>query len=93
MPDHPRPKGRAYLYLMGGDGGEHRFTVGTFQDLAEEGICLSDGMALGFYCDDGNDQGEPDYMLFDGVAKQHPDGTWWAIVTNDEVWHESDERG
>jgi hypothetical protein len=76
---------------MDGPGGEHRFTVGTFSDLDAEGIELKDGMRLRFYADDGNEKGEPDYLLFDGVARRHQDGTWWATVIDDRYWHESDE--
>ena len=90
--DHPRPKGRIYLYLMSGGRGEHRFTNGTFADLEAEGVELKDGMRLRFYSDDGNEKGEPDYLLCDGIARQHPDGTWWATVIDERIWWESDEQ-
>ena len=65
--DHPRPKGRIYMYPMGGRGGGlSRFTNGTVEDLKQEGIVPVEGIRLKFYCDDGNDKGEADYLLFDG---------------------------
>ena len=87
-----RPKGRIYLYPSGGPGGRHRFTSGTFADLKAEGIepCL--GMHLKFYADDGNDKGEPDYLLFDGVVGyEAKTETWYAIVDDYKFWREPDE--
>lgn len=89
---HPRPKGRIYLYPMGGRGGEHRFTRGTFADLKTEGISPASGMRLRFYCDDSDNLGRPDYLLFDGVIRQDMHGEWWATVVDERYWHESDER-
>ena len=76
---------------MGGRGGGlSRFTNGTVEDLKQEGIVPVEGIRLKFYCDDGNDKGEADYLLFDGQIT-FKDGEWWASVDGDRFWHESDE--
>jgi hypothetical protein len=86
-----RPTGRIYLYPGAGPGGNHPFTQGTFADLEAEKIEPAPGMRLDFYCDDGNDKGEPDYLLFAGVIDQFPEtGDWHAIIEGDRFWHESD---
>jgi hypothetical protein len=87
-----RPQGRIYLYLCAGPGGKHPFTFGTHRDLAIEKITPTPGMRLNFYCDDGNDQGERDYLLFTGVIDQDEETEhWYAIIDGDRFWHESDE--
>jgi hypothetical protein len=77
---------------MGGRGGEHRFTGGTFADTNAEGISPPNGMRLRFYCDDGDDLGRPDYLLFDGVIRQDAKGVWRSTVVDDSYWHECGER-
>jgi hypothetical protein len=48
-------------------------------------------MRLDFYCDDGNDKGERDFLLFTGVIDQFPEtGDWYALIDDDRFWHESD---
>jgi len=49
-------------------------------------------MHLKFYADDGNDKGEPDYLLFDGVVGyEAKTETWYAIVDDYKFWREPDE--
>lgn len=91
MTEQYRPKGRIYLYPCAGPGGKHPFTDGTHKDLAAEGVVPTPGMRLNFYADDGNDAGEPDYLLFAGVIDRDVDtGAWFAIIDSDKFWHESD---
>ena len=48
-------------------------------------------MRLDFYCDDGNDKGERDYLLFAGVIDRFPEtGDWYTVIDGDRFWHESD---
>ena len=48
-------------------------------------------MHLDFYAEDGNDEGERDYLLFAGVIGQFPEtGHWYAVIDGDRFWHESD---
>jgi hypothetical protein len=91
MIENSRPPGRIYLYPCAGKGGKHPFTQGTLEDLKAEKIVPQPGMSLDFYCDDANDKGERDYLLFAGVIDQFPDtGRWYAVIAGDLFWHESD---
>jgi hypothetical protein len=82
----------AYLSLsLWRPGREASITQGTFQDLEAEKIVPVPGMRLDFYCDDGNDKGERDYLLFAGVIDRFPEtGDWYAMIDGDRFWHESD---
>jgi hypothetical protein len=88
--DNYRPAGRIYLYPCGGPGAKHPFTQGTIKDLEAEKIAPVPGMRIDFYCDDGNDKGERDYLLFAGIIDRFPSGDWYAIVDGDRFRHESD---
>ena len=91
MTEYYRPAGRIYLYPCAGPGGKHPFTQGTLQDLEVENIVPVPGMHLDFYAEDGNDEGERDYLLFAGVIGQFPEtGHWYAVIDGDRFWHESD---
>ena len=91
MTERYRPIGRIYLYPSSGLDGKHPFTQGTFEDLKAEKIVPIPGMRLNFYCDDGNDKGERDFLLFAGVIDQFPEtGDWYAVIDDDRFWHESD---
>jgi hypothetical protein len=86
-----RPAKRIYLYPGAGPGGKHPFTRGTIEDLAAEKIMPVSGMHLDFYCDDANDKGEQDYLLFAGVIDQFPEtDDWYAVIDGERFWHESD---
>jgi hypothetical protein len=41
--------------------------LGTADDLARFGTSLSEGMTCIFYTDDGDEKGQPDDLLVDGV--------------------------
>jgi len=93
-PDYYRPTGRIYLYPDASPGGRTSFTQGTFWDLEAEGIVPTPGMRLLFYTDDGNEEGERDYLLFTGVIDYDRDaGCWYAVIDEDSFCHESDLRG
>jgi hypothetical protein len=83
-----KPKGRIYLDPMNG-----RFTVGTLKDLELEKITPVEGMTLQFWMDDGDDAGNTDNLIFEGVI--HFDkklGRWYAVIDENSYRHESDER-
>ena len=91
MSSEIRPSGRVYLYPGRGRGAQHPFTQGTWKDLEAENIILAPGLQVRFYCDDGNERGERDYLLFAGTVDRDPvTGTWYAIVDWDSFEHESD---
>jgi hypothetical protein len=78
---------RCELAAWGGDG------VRFAEASALPRLCLfPNGMRLRFYCDDGDDLGRPDYLLFDGVIRQDAKGDWRATVVEDRYWHECGER-
>lgn len=82
---------RIYLYLCGGPGAKHRFTLGTYDDLKAAGIQPLRGLRLQFYCDDGDPSGKRDDLLFEGVVDYDDDRrNWCAVVDWDTIRHESD---
>ena len=82
---------RIYLYPGRGRGARHPFTAGTFQDLKALGIVPATGVTLQFYCDDLNDRGEVDNLIFDGVVGYDQDSdSWYAVIEWDGMRHESE---
>jgi hypothetical protein len=77
-----------------GDVNRLRLTCnGTFADLKRLGIQLQEGMALTFYMDDGDDDGQRDDILVDGVVRFHQgEQCWTAEVNWNSVRHVSDEK-
>jgi hypothetical protein len=83
-----KPKGRIYLDPMNG-----RFTVGTLKDLELEKITPIEGMTLQFWMDDGDDAGNTDNLIFEGVIHFDKElGRWYAVIDENSYRHESDER-
>lgn len=66
--------------------------AGTVKDLAHQGIQLREGLALTFYTDDADDQGQPDELLVEGtVHYDEAERAWSAVVDWSAVWHASAE--
>ena len=66
-------------------------TFGTRGDLARLGIELSEGMAATFYMDDGDDAGNRDDIMVDGIAHySETDKCWVAVVNWETTYHASD---
>jgi len=83
---------RIYLYLSGGRGGRHTFTLGTFQDLKAANIEPAPGLPLHFYSDDADDSGKRDDLIFEGIVGYDEQAArWYAIVDEDSIWHRSEE--
>lgn len=81
---------RIYLYPIAAADGHYVFTDHTWADLAAEGIVPEEGMAMSFYCDDGEDEGERDDLLFEGTI--HRDALhWYALVDRNSLHHASQE--
>jgi hypothetical protein len=69
-------------------------TVGTKQDLERLGIQLQEGMALTFYMDDADDQGNSDDIMVDGRAHfSESDNRWVGTVDWANVYHASEITG
>jgi hypothetical protein len=67
--------------------------AGTLADLEREGIRLREGLALTFYTDDADDQGQPDELRVEGVVRyDHESQCWVAAVDWDALRHASDEE-
>ena len=66
--------------------------TGTIDDLARQRIELSEGMALTFYMDDADDQGDADELRAEGVVHyDESECSWVASVDWSAVRHSSDE--
>lgn len=75
-------KGRVYLYFCGvmPDGGV-LLTNGSFKDLEDLGTLPNEGMSLGFYDLDADDENRPTYLCADGVLHFDDETrTWRAFV-------------
>jgi hypothetical protein len=79
--------GRIFLYVDG--PGWNPFTLGSFRDLKEAGLEPTEGMRLGFYKEDANDQGRPTDLLFDGTVLFLEGKGWGAAVDEESFRHES----
>jgi len=87
-------KKRIYLYPGLGEGEPHYLDrLGTIKDLAETGLTLTEGSQVGFWMDDGNDQGEEDNLIFEGTVHFDPQKQqWYALIDHGSFRHESDEQ-
>jgi hypothetical protein len=65
--------------------------AGTAEDLKRQGIELREGLVLTFYMDDGDDRGEPDEILTEGVVNyDERESIWVASVDWAAAYHASD---
>lgn len=68
------------------------FTVGTFEDLRTDGITPVEGMSLFFYCDDADDEGNDDPLLFEGTIHYDSQlGKCYALIDKKTYHNASDE--
>jgi hypothetical protein len=66
--------------------------AGTLEALERHGILLQEGLALTFYTDDADDQGQPDELRVEGVVHyDEEEHRWVAMVDWTAVRHASDE--
>jgi hypothetical protein len=83
---------RIFLYPYAGPGGRNYLKeIGTLQDIALNDIRLEEGVRLSFYCEDADDAGKPDDLLFEGTV--HFDSEkqqWYVIVEESSYRHASD---
>jgi hypothetical protein len=49
-------------------------------------------MRLSFWCDDGDDAGKPDALLFEGTAHLVEGKGWAALIDVSTFHHQSDEE-
>ena len=65
---------------------------GSVEDLKKLGLTLESavGRRFTFYMDDGNERGEPDDIMFNGVVVKDPEWGYLALADNDEVYWRSE---
>jgi|SRR5208282_6759199 len=85
---------RIFLYPYAGPGGRNYFKqIGTTQDIMLDEVKLCEGLRLGFYCEDQDDEGMPDELIFDGTVHfDHEKGQWYAIIDENSYRHASEQR-
>jgi hypothetical protein len=66
---------------------------GTARDLARQGIVLEKGLTLTFYMDDGDDDGNPDDLLVDGVVEYDEEQKNWVAVIDQDTFRHASEEG
>lgn len=86
---------RIFLYPYAGPGGKNYFKqIGTTQDVMLNEIELEEGLRLSFYCEDADDKGEPDELLFEGtIYFDHERRQWYTIIDENSYRHASDLHG
>lgn len=66
-------------------------TIGSRNDLLKLGTQLKSGMAVVFYDDDANEDGEPDDLEADGtLLYDHAAGHWVGVYDRSSLRHASD---
>jgi hypothetical protein len=85
---------RIFLYPYAGAGGRNYFKqIGTTQDVMLNDVRLKEGARMSFYCEDADDQGTPDDLLFEGIVHFDSEkNQWYAIIDESSYRHESDLR-
>ena len=66
-------------------------TMGTHQDLRKYGISLKEGLALDFWMDNGDDEGNLDPLYFNGIVHYDASGQNWVAVVDHENIHNASE--
>jgi hypothetical protein len=84
---------RIFLYPYAGPGGRNYIKqLGTKQDIEKLNISLKEGLKLAFYCDDADDNGNPDNLYFDGtVYFDSETKSWYVVIDEDSYRHASSE--
>lgn len=85
---------RIFLYPYAGPGGRNYLKqIGTAQDVMLNDIKLVEGLRLSFYCEDADDEGRPDDLLFEGsVHFDSEKNQWYAIIDANSYRHASDRH-
>lgn len=86
---------RIFLYPYAGPGGRNYLKqIGTTQDIMLNDIRLEENLRLSFYCEDADDEGKPDELLFEGTVHFDSDrNQWYAVIDENSYRHASDLRG
>jgi hypothetical protein len=88
-----KPKVYADFHNADASGRLRLNCVGTIEDLAQQGIALHDGMALTFYSDDLDAEGQSAELLVDGVVSfSEEEHGWVAAIDWSAIHHASEEK-
>ncbi len=89
-----KPKVYADFHNADSQGRIRLNCLGTVEDLAQQQVELSEGLALTLYSDDVDEKGQLDELLVDGVVsfseKEH---CWVAAIDWTAIHHASDGGG
>jgi len=90
--DNAKPRCRIFLYPYAGPGGRNYFKdIGTLQDIQLNDIALKEGLKLSFYCEDEDDSGHSDDLIFEGTVHFDSEkNKWYALIDEDSYRHASD---
>jgi hypothetical protein len=66
--------------------------VGTLDDLKRFGIELREGLLLGFYTDDADDQGRPDELRAEGKVHFNKDEHCWVAEVDWGALHHASQE-
>jgi hypothetical protein len=81
---------KIFLYPYAGPGGKNYIKqLGTLKDIERLKISLSEGMALSFYCDDGDNSGNPDGLYFEGVVHFDPELRSWYVLVDERSYRQA----
>ncbi|MFZ1085682.1 MAG: hypothetical protein WAN35_12015 [Terracidiphilus sp.] len=82
---------RIYLYPYAGPGGRNYVKqLGTLQDIEKLHITFEENLVLHFYCDDADDSGKTDDLIFEGTAHFDLDRrSWYILIDEDSYRHTS----
>lgn len=83
---------RIFLYPNAGSGGRNYIKQqGTLQDIEKLHIVLEENLVLHFYCDDADDAGKPDDLIFEGTAHFDPETKSWYVVIDEDSYRQASE--
>lgn len=90
---HPHPEIYCDLNAQMTENGYSLERRGSVDDLAKLGLTLEQavGNRFTFYSDDGNDKGEPDDIMFNGIVLK--DKQWGYIAVADSAIYWRSELG
>jgi hypothetical protein len=64
---------------------------GTIKDLEKHGIVLQEGLALTFYMDEGDESGNRDDLLVDGIVKYNEVLKCWVADIDENTFRHISE--
>ena len=92
-------KPRMYVDLNAGGPDGSTFVVPLdSRHLAQSEVTPCEGLTVALWTDDGDDQGNPDPMVFEGTLQRDPEerhrvwSGWVAVIPEESICHMSDSK-